>query len=70
MDYVQMPDRLIERADPIQRQLLGHITHPLGFYLPREADIPLKRWMEARAANRGESGEGHVRPVEGDGMRM
>jgi ectoine hydroxylase-related dioxygenase (phytanoyl-CoA dioxygenase family) len=52
MDYVQMPDRLIEKADPIQRQLLGSISHPLGFYLPRDEDIPLKRWAEERKQGR------------------
>lgn len=50
MDYVQMPDRLIEKADPIQRQMLGWITHNTGFYLPKEEEIPLKGWLEERRA--------------------
>lgn len=54
MDYVQMPERLFQNADPIQRQMLGHITHNLGFYLPKEEDIPLRVWLEARKAAQGE----------------
>lgn len=50
MDYVQMPERLFQNTDPIQRQMLGDITHNLGFYLPKEEDIPLRSWLEARAA--------------------
>ena len=42
MDFVQMPERLIEKANPIEKQLLGHITHDLGFYLPTDADVPLR----------------------------
>jgi ectoine hydroxylase len=54
MDYVQMPERLVQNADPIQRQMLGHITHNLGFYLPKAEDIPLRAWLEARKAAQGE----------------
>jgi len=34
--------------------MLGHITHNLGFYLPKEEDIPLRAWLEARKAAQGE----------------
>ena len=57
MDYTEMPPRLIERADPIQRQMLGHISHNTGFYLPKEEDIPLKKWVEARRSVRNEASD-------------
>jgi ectoine hydroxylase len=55
MDYIEMPQRLIERADPIQAQLLGKIGHKTGFYLPKEEDIPLKAWLETRRGAVGRS---------------
>jgi len=45
MDYVQMPDELLAKADPIQRQLLGDIKTQLGFYLPTDDDVPLRAWL-------------------------
>ncbi|MBW3622957.1 MAG: phytanoyl-CoA dioxygenase family protein [Armatimonadetes bacterium] len=53
MDFIEIPARLIEKADPIQAQMLGKITHKTGFYLPKEEDIPLKKWAEARKAMQG-----------------
>jgi ectoine hydroxylase-related dioxygenase (phytanoyl-CoA dioxygenase family) len=50
MDYIEMPQRLIEQADPIQKQMLGYITHNTGFYLPKEEEVPLRKWMEERKA--------------------
>ena len=46
MDYVEMPETLIARASPVQRQLLGAVSDPLSFYLPREEDVPLKDVVE------------------------
>jgi ectoine hydroxylase-related dioxygenase (phytanoyl-CoA dioxygenase family) len=65
MDYVEMPERLIERADPIQRQLLGRISHNTGFYLPREEDIPLKRWTEERNRQISSERPGRTGPANG-----
>ena len=48
IDFLAQPPDLIEKANPIQRQLLGHSTHELSFYLPDRSpdDVPLKKWME------------------------
>ena len=48
MDYVQMPDQLIARANPVQRQLLGDVSDALSYYIPRDEDVPLKAMMQAR----------------------
>ena len=46
MDYVTMPDALIARATPIQKQLLGAVSDPLSYYLPKDEDVPLKAMVE------------------------
>ena len=48
MDYVQMPEELIARANPVQRQLLGDVSDALSYYIPRDEDVPLKAIMQAR----------------------
>ena len=45
IDFVTQAAELLEKATPIQKQLLGHVTNSLGFYLPRDEDVPLKAWM-------------------------
>ncbi len=50
MDFIIMPAELLERCDPIRRQLLGDATLPLRFYLPQDEDVPLRAWAAARAA--------------------
>ena len=47
IDFMTQAPELLEQANPIQRQLLGAVTHDLGYYLPRDADVPLKAWLEA-----------------------
>ena len=47
MDYITMPPELIARCDPIQRQLLGDCTSPMGYQLPTDEDVPLRAWLEA-----------------------
>ena len=47
MDYVQMPEELIARANPVQRQLLGDVSDALSYYIPRDEDVPLKAIMQA-----------------------
>lgn len=42
MDYVAMPEALVARCNPIQRQLLGVVSDPLSYYIPRDEDVPLK----------------------------
>ena len=48
MDYVTMPRDLLERCDPIRRQLLGDAATELGYYLPTDADAPLRAWLKER----------------------
>ena len=46
MDYVVMPEAMLARCNPIQRQLLGAVSDPLSYYLPEQADVPLKALVE------------------------
>jgi hypothetical protein len=52
MDYVVMPEELLARCNPIQRQLLGAVSDPLSYYLPAEADVPLKALVEGNPKHR------------------
>ena len=45
MDYLTMPEELLERCDPIRRQLLGDCTSVMGYQLPEDDDVPLKPWL-------------------------
>jgi ectoine hydroxylase len=48
VDYQHMPDAVLDRCSPVQRQLLGEtITHQ-GYYVPTEADAPLRSWFSAQ----------------------
>ena len=42
MDYIAMPDDLIARCNPVQKQLLGVVSNPLSYYIPQDEDVPLK----------------------------
>ena len=42
MDYVEMPEAMLARCNPVQRQLLGAVSDPLSYYLPNDADVPIK----------------------------
>ena len=42
MDYVTMPDTLISRCSPVQKQLLGVVSDALSYYIPQDEDVPLK----------------------------
>jgi ectoine hydroxylase-related dioxygenase (phytanoyl-CoA dioxygenase family) len=48
MDYVTMPQELLARCTPIQRQLLGDAATQLGYYLPTDEDVPLRAWWKER----------------------
>ncbi len=45
MDYIMMPDKLVDRCNPIQKQLLGVVDDALSFYIPQDKDVPLKSIM-------------------------
>ena len=49
MDYIAMPDELVARCNPIQKQLIGVVGDPLSYYLPQDEDVPLKALVEAEA---------------------
>ena len=51
MDYIAMPDELVDKSNAVQKQLLGFVTEPLSFYLPQDDDVPLKAVMEQQAAS-------------------
>ena len=51
LDYNLMPPELLEKCDPIRRQLLGDGVDIKGWWQPTDADVPLKTWI---AENRGE----------------
>ena len=52
LDYNLMPPELLEKCDPIRRQLLGDGVDIKGWWQPTDADVPLKTWI---AEHRGEA---------------
>jgi len=48
IDYERMPPEILEKCSPIGRQLLGHKETHLGYFIPTEADAPLKQWCIER----------------------
>ena len=46
MDYIAMPDELVTRCNPIQKQLLGVVSNPMSYYIPRDEDVPLRALLE------------------------
>lgn len=42
MDYIAMPDKLVAKCNPIQKQLVGVASDPLSYYLPVDTDVPLR----------------------------
>ncbi len=51
LDYNLMPEDVLEKCDPIRRQLLGDGVDVKGWWQPTDADVPLKTWI---AEHRGE----------------
>lgn len=45
MDYITQPRQLLDRCDPIRRQLLGDCTDAMGYQIPTADDVPLKPWL-------------------------
>jgi ectoine hydroxylase-related dioxygenase (phytanoyl-CoA dioxygenase family) len=48
MDYVTMAPELLAQCDPIRRQLLGDAQTQLGYWLPKDEDVPLRAWAAER----------------------
>ena len=51
--------RLIEGADPIRRQLLGHASSANSAYDPDETDVPLRSWLQEHCAADARSSPHH-----------
>ncbi len=52
IDFTAQSPELLARANPIQKQLLGHASDDLSYYLPMKnagQDVPLKAWLEERS---------------------
>ena len=45
LDYNLIPDEILEKCDPIRRQLLGDGVDVKGWWQPTDADVPLKGWL-------------------------
>lgn len=50
MDHVTQPRELLDRVTPIRRQLLGDAATELGYYIPTDADVPLRAHRQHRAS--------------------
>ncbi|MDE0313299.1 MAG: phytanoyl-CoA dioxygenase family protein [Candidatus Poribacteria bacterium] len=46
LDYNLMPPEILEKCDPIRRQLLGDGVNIKGWWQPTDADVPLKTWIK------------------------
>ena len=45
MDYITQPTQLLQRCDPIRRQLLGDCSDAMGYQIPTPDEVPLKPWL-------------------------
>ena len=49
MDYITMPDELVAKCNPVQKQLVGVVSDPLSYYLPKDQDVPLRTLLNSEA---------------------
>lgn len=47
-DDMTIPSHLFQQNDPIRQQLLGGGTNANGHFSPKDADVPLKVWLEEK----------------------
>lgn len=45
LDYNVIPEEVLQKCDPIRRQLLGDGVDVKGWWQPTDADVPLKGWL-------------------------
>ncbi|MEE2752586.1 MAG: phytanoyl-CoA dioxygenase family protein [Candidatus Latescibacterota bacterium] len=45
LDYNVIPDDILEKCDPIRRQMLGDGVDVKGWWQPTDDDVPLKGWL-------------------------
>lgn len=46
LDYNLIPEEILQKCDPIRRQLLGDGVDVKGWWQPTDEDVPLKGWLE------------------------
>ncbi len=46
LDFNLMPEEVLNKCDPIRRQLLGDGTDIKGWWQPTAADVPLRTWLQ------------------------
>ena len=51
LDYNVLPEEILDKCDPIRRQLLGDGIDIKGWWQPTAADVPLRTWIQE---NRGD----------------
>jgi ectoine hydroxylase len=45
LDYNLIPEEILQKCDPIRRQLLGDGVDVKGWWQPTDEDVPLKGWL-------------------------
>lgn len=64
IDYERVTEELLEKCSPLGRQLLGVKATHEGYYLPTEADAPLKPWFEEHfGPGRAVAANAHIHQV-------
>jgi ectoine hydroxylase-related dioxygenase (phytanoyl-CoA dioxygenase family) len=58
IDYDTMPSELLAKCSPIGKQLLGYRATHLGYYIPTDADCPLKAWFTEQFGETWSQGRG------------
>ncbi|NQZ69059.1 MAG: phytanoyl-CoA dioxygenase family protein, partial [Lentisphaeria bacterium] len=48
LDFNNFPEDILEKCDPIRRQMLGDGVDVKGWWQPTDADVPLKTWLEEK----------------------
>ena len=51
LDYNVLPEKILDKCDPIRRQFLGDEIDIKGWWQPATADVPLRTWIQE---NRGD----------------
>jgi len=57
VDYQSMPAELLADATGVERQLLGETVTHQGYYVPTEADVPLRSWYQENFGLQADRGE-------------
>lgn len=57
VDYAHMPEDVLARCSPVQRQLLGETVTHQGYYVPTPADTPLRDWYVEQFGEPRDRGE-------------